>query len=688
MMARTSRHTSVVVVVVVLSWLVVAPASARADTEWVLILDNSSSMEIGGTLELANGTKVPTAPADPERLAVIATLIFRSLMDASDKLTILIFDSSSPGIFRTLPNVADDVRAVGFDTLTYFVGPLQEARRILESSTAENKILLLLTDGAPSDEDASDTQPAISGPQAKALLGLDQGKPKFEVWSLGLSNDVRTRPQQIAFLEDLGRFDQIDTATQLVQKFTEAYADSIRSRPDTGSLKPGAEYGFSVPKYVSEVLVSVATEKPTGVFTAELSGDGANVTAIDGGDNGCKTPPRCHAYQVFKHRRDPDKAADWTLKLPGGRGAVAYGIILRYELHAEIVSMSEAKAGEEKQIIARLTFKGQPFNDAQFFERDGFKAALVLGDQEVDLALRPSDGSFVGTVRVPAPGPQTVEARFSNQWIQLVASREFDAEAWLDLNLVVNPTPLDFGEWTGARAESSRCIHVDLAGSLNADRVPLEAYGEHLPAGYSLRTARQVTLDGSTFEVCLVAPGCCSNRDAPDGAVLILRGADPHYHSGAVTVPLVFKLEATPFITCWWRVIASIIGAIILIIIVNGFVRPKDFDSEEVIRLAQKEKGLSRAPGRRLRELPGGRRGFYRDARVAFDGTGNAIRGKSGAALVLTAARGDPMVTGASGLEMKDPRTRKWTPVDASDGAIYLRRSIVYRTGEFCFRMG
>ena len=64
------------------------------------------------------------------------------------------------------------------------------------------------------------------------------------------------------------------------------------------------------------------------------------------------------------------------------------------------------------------------------------------------------------------------------------------------------------------------------------------------------------------------------------------------------------------------------------------------------------------------------------------------MRATSGVSLILRAAKGDPQVTVMGSLEEKDPRTRKFQPVDLSKGPIYLRRGIVYKLGEFVFRLG
>ena len=70
------------------------------------------------------------------------------------------------------------------------------------------------------------------------------------------------------------------------------------------------------------------------------------------------------------------------------------------------------------------------------------------------------------------------------------------------------------------------------AGSLNADKIPLEASATGLAKGYRLELASPLVIKDGKFHACLVAPGCCTA--APAGATLTVRGVDPHYHDGAV----------------------------------------------------------------------------------------------------------------------------------------------------------
>lgn len=658
-----------------------AAAPARANTEWVLVLDNSNSMDDGATDTVTNA---PLPPNDPDRLAVIATLVFRALMGPDDKLTILTFDSSRPETFKSVPNDANAVRGLVFDTLTYVVGPLAEAKRILEASTATRRILVFATDGSPSPE-TKGADP-IDAAGARKLLGLDPGPGKFEVVALALSKQSQGYVNSMeAFLKPLGRYEFIADPAKLVAAFTNVYADSIRSRPETGRLAPGETYKFTVGKYVTELFVGIATERTSGPFTATLTMDGQALTQIDAGDAGCKNPP-CHAYQVFRTPHDPDKASELVLTLPSSaRGPVAFGTIMKYDLQAELVAAPQkVKVGETLEVVARMTWKGKTFNDPAFFKADGFAATLALGDVEVPLTVS-DDGTFKGSLVVAGePRTDRIAVRFKNQWISLADGREVTVDAWAPLDLKIGA--IDFGTWTGGRKQTRRCIDVSLAGSTNAGTVPIEAFAEGLSGGYELDVPKPLVVKDNKFEACLVAPGCCA--ESPKGVTVTIRGVDPHYHPQAVKAPMVFEVAPTPFLTCWWPYIAAAIGTIIFIIIVVGFVKPRDFDKEDMVRLAKTEQALTRAGGRRLRELPGGKRGFYRNARVAFDGGGNAVRATSGVSLILRAAKGDPQVTVMGSLEEKDPRTRKFQPVDLSKGPIYLRRGIVYKLGEFVFRLG
>jgi hypothetical protein len=260
-------------------------------TEWVLILDNSASMSVGSSLAINNVVST-LPPTDPDRLSVLA----------DDKLTILTFDSSAVGRYRELPATQVDIRGLQFNQSTPFTGPLKRARDILTQSRLPSRRLLLFTDGAPSSDDPLTPQ------QARALLGFDPlpaetmsaktpsgSKQPFEVLSLGLSANLpQLKQMQQIFLSALGPVQSLGSPQEIITSFTSVLAEHMQSRPLTGRLQPGGSYSFPVGKYVSEVLVSMASEQRMPVFSAQLldagrplpvkDDQGSAVTATRSGD--------------------------------------------------------------------------------------------------------------------------------------------------------------------------------------------------------------------------------------------------------------------------------------------------------------------------------------------------------------------------------------------------------------------
>ena len=375
--------------------LPVSPPPSSSGTEWVLILDNSASMSAGSKLT-NNGVLTNIAATDPDRLSVIATLIFRAMLDQTDNLTILTFDSSGKGRYRELLAQPEAIRALIFNQSTPFTGPLRRAHEILTTSALPARVLLLVTDGGPSEDDM------LNAAQARALLGLDQGAPSFAVHSLGLTGGNQTiAGLQRDFLGPLGELLRIDSAQELVKSFTQVFAAQIHSRPESGELAAGGAFSFPVGRYVTSVLVNMASSGRSGPFEARLTADGQPVsTKGESGDNGCATPP-CHTYQVMKAEHDPELAQRFTLLLPRSSGPVAYGVILRYDLAAELVQVpASAQVGEEVEVRARMLWRGETFHDTAFFQADGFAATLELNGVSQPLQLG-SDG----TSRMPASVP-------------------------------------------------------------------------------------------------------------------------------------------------------------------------------------------------------------------------------------------------------------------------------------------
>lgn len=685
-------------------WLLLAwVATAAPGNQIVLVLDNSCSMVAGATVQ---GTGEQLPPNDPDRAAVLGALLVDGLARGSEDQVVVIGFGDADGAPPKIVQGADAIRAMPYAGGTWFAPALRASADKLRASTANQRVLVFFTDGAPSD-----LQDPAEGP--KLLDGI-----KADRIAIGLYGGTQARDQGTLFLrplvdadEDLVLLDATsrDVVAQVVRAFTQAYARVLGSKPLVGSLQPQGSQSFQVSRYVTEVMVTVASESPGPAFQARLVGPKGEVPARASGDNGCPPavvlgnapkvcdPPRRH-YQVFRGASDPYAPATWTLDLPQAPGRVEYGIILRYDLHASLELPATTKVGEPVAVGARLLFRGETFVDQDFFTADDFRAVLEVGGQTVTLE-HAGNGLFRGTWTPTAPG--TVEARvsFANTWLDARADAQVLVEGFLDLNLQPNPNPIELGTWRGERGETRACAEVDLSASLNADRVPVRC----IPDGQSAAVltcgpipGSEADLGGSPgqplrWEVCVIAAGCCGDLPGPDDRpfTITLRGAHDHYASGAVTVPVRFQVEPTGWWRCWWVEIVALLTVLTLGWLLYGFLSPYDFDPAATVRIAGSPAALRRASALVLCEQPGGRRGFYRHARMALAEDGTPVRTVGTARLIIEAGPGArTRFRKAPGLERMDRRTRAWQPVDDEAAAAGFDTGVVYRVGNLYMTFG
>jgi hypothetical protein len=666
--------------------------------EVALLLDNSCSMGTGSQNK-QTGESIP--PNDPERAAVLGTLLVEGLARGSaDRVSVIAFGDNADAPPRSALT-ADEIRALPYVGGTYFRGPLEEAGRRLRASSLKRKLFLFFTDGAP--EDLRDPGEAVTA------LGL-ASTPNVETLVIGLYGSADVRQMGEAYLQPLARGPQdlvfVQRPREVVGAFTRGYARVLGSRPETGTLAPGGMKTFDVGRYVVEVLVATASAEPGDAYSATLQGPKGAVPAQSSGDNGCPPnapryreaprlcqPPHRH-YQVFRAANNPDAPSRWTLALPQGPGDVDYGLILRYDLVATLAVPATARVGEPVQLDAQLLFRGKTFDDEAFFGADGFAAVAHLEGKEVPLR-HAGGGRFVADWTPSEPSPAgavtPVQVTFRNAWMEQTARREVKVEGFLDLTLAPNPSALDFGAWRGERKATRRCEVIDLSRSTNADRVPITCTPKGGVEGGTLTCepvpGSEADLGNGRkgqplrYEVCFEASGCCQDL-APTDLGATFQGAHAHYAASAVTVPARARVEATGWLRCWWPWLATAAGLLFTLWLVLGFVRPHDFDAATCVYVAGSEAGLRRSSAQVLRELPGGLRGFYRDARMCLTAGGDFTRTPRAAVVALEAGpAGTTRFLTAAGLERKVQRTGRWEPVPTEEQAAGFTPHVVYRVG-------
>ncbi len=187
------------------------------------------------------------------------------------------------------------------------------------------------------------------------------------------------------------------------------------------------------------------------------------------------------------------------------------------------------------------------------------------------------------------------------------------------------------------------------------------------------------------LELCYAAPRCQPvPADTQEAVVLAPIGKGLVEADRATTVLLKATVTANPLWFCYWPYLAGAIGAILVIFLLVGFLKPHAFAKSAALFVGSQESHLARDGGRPLYSVPGGRRGFYRSATATFDGSGMTVRRGSGGVLVLHAHGNDIRIEARTDLEVKE-RSR-WRAVPADEKI--LQRGAVHRVGKsFYFRV-
>jgi hypothetical protein len=697
-----------------LAWAValgfaLAPDPARADPgrEIVLLLDNSASMIVGSRVE---GSARELPPNDPERAAVLGAMIVEGLARGSeDRVTIVGF-----GVQRDDPHwIGRDgaaLRAMPYGGGTWFVPALRAAGDVLGSTRRDGRLLVLFTDGFPSDLNTPEAALDLLGatPQARppiVALGL-YGASSSRAQGQQLLSAMVSSPEDLAVIDATGR----DAVMEVVGAFTRSYARALGSRPITARLRAGGELTLPVGRYVTEVLVAAAAAQPGPPFTATLSGPSGDVAPRATGDNGCPdtvapgnapqacAPPR-RSFMAFRGANDPMASSTWTLRVPQAPDEVVVGVILRYDLAVDLDLPARARVGEAVPVDGKLLFRGQTFQDEAFFAADDFAMTVRLGGEGGEggdevLLTHAGGGRFTGTWTPTAPGEREAMLTAHNTWLDLRDTGRVDVEGFLDLDLRPTPNPIELGSWAGERGSAERCADIDLSGSRNADQVPVTCAVEGQSDGAGVSCAPVPGSEAALasgkpgqplrWRVCVRAEGCCDALPGPtdEPFVVTFQGAHPHYAAGAVRVPVRWSVTPTGWWACWWIEVLTAVGACALGVLVYGFLSPNSFDPALSVRVAGSEAGMRRASALVLCEQPGGRRGWYRSARLALAADGSPVRDLRRAAVALHAGpRGTTSWGRGAAIERFDRRASRWVALPPEDLAAGADPGVVYRCG-------
>jgi hypothetical protein len=263
--------------------------------------------------------------------------------------------------------------------------------------------------------------------------------------------------------------------------------------------------------------------------------------------------------------------------------------------------------------------------------------------------------------------------------------------------------PLDLGTVAAGTPAYKRCVDLSFAGSrgvlyqqfkLTATKPKgCESYPTMFDgdAGYALHEADGVVveiLDARTVSICLANVPRCSG-ESPEPAVLTVQAMSPDFPEQKATLDVKWNVTGRNPLACWWWLIAAIGGSLFVIIVGYGFIRPFRFNVDDQVQLAGKREQLSRAVGRRLRDLPGGRSGWYKSASVGLLENGQATSKVATSIVELHARKGEVIIKSRGGLERVSHQTKKLEPVAEAatkDGHL-ASKNTVYAAGNLFFQI-
>lgn len=324
-------------------------------------------------------------------------------------------------------------------------------------------------------------------------------------------------------------------------------------------------------------------------------------------------------------------------------------------------------------------------------------AVLVIGGDEIPMML--AGDRFEVTRELPL-GPSAVDAQLV---LRHPGGEVRSAEEHMDVlpDAIVRLAPRqDLGTVEAGCGVEEHCRPLDLSSGQALERTalkvtrndPFEDLRITLQRGeesFSLERDRPVELGASAdpISVCFAPPSCTELPDDVHAEIYVspadLRLATP---DRSAATRLVADVTPSTWLACnlWWCLL--IIGTLLTLFIIWGYVRPHAFPSGALIQVADQERRLARDPGRPLRSVPQGRRGFYRTATCAIDPSGFTVKRSRPHVLQLKADRGRIALM-PRGAAVERRQRGKWVAIDRRAEPFVLSGATYRVNQNFVFRV-
>jgi len=530
--------------------------------------------------------------------------------------------------------------------------------------------------------------------------------PRTVIWlSDGRADDPQATKQAIAGMKAsgsgvtavvLGRGDlrlareagldaqQVASPVQLMKAFAGAFRrivqapyeidNEVASAPSF-EMQPDVREAWIV-VYGNDSLGEVSIAGPQGTVRADAAKD---------------SQPGAGAYKVAYLERPV--GGRWTVQAQGGGPGVAYAVVQRSALAPALLAPSSAVAGIRTQLIVALKSgtSGAFVTDPRVLGETRMMVFVEgrwveLEDDGANGDAKKGDGRFSGWAQFETAGEARIRVRAMSPMLDRTVETVVKVAGVFESG---GPLEADLGT---LKAGTTACRPAHLLGK-HQGAVPFElrelrepAFGHELelstPGGI-LRPGERPKLiaSGAALQICLRASKRAPSSTASGEPWLELRVAGTQDSRHAVTVKLRWRVEGLSFWERWGWLILLILGILLALFVILGFVLPKRLQSSLALTFVPDRRELDEQTPQPVSQWKGVGIGFYRDARAFLHSNFRLSGNPRGALAGLHAEAAGTRVRPGRGISLfRETLDSDWETVDGEGRR--ARGGDVYRIGE------
>jgi len=478
---------------------------------------------------------------------------------------------------------------------------------------------------------------------------------------------------------------QVSTPAEIMRAFAGAFRQVIQAPYEIDNLVSAAPQ-FEMKPNVDEAWIVVYGDATLG----EVRIEGPEATV--GADYATEVWPSAGAYRVAYMRRPA--AGRWTVRATGGGAGVAYAVVQRSALQPTLLEPRTAISGAQVALVGgvRAGLEGELITDPKVLSDLTLTAqfqgqTVTLRDDGDGGDATASDGRYTAQVTFRGSGevPVTLHLRGT------VVDRSIDAKVEVSgvFRYTGEPIEVDLGS-LGVDAEACRelVFEADHQGEVPfaLRRLKRPPAGHRLEVRLSNGTLTPggepvIGRPGDRFEVCLTTSPEVPSSTAEGEPWLALQVAGSDQAEHQLTIALRWQVRGLSFWQRWGWLILWILGILLLVAIIAGYVVPQRFSGTLAVVFVPDREDLDEQTPQPVKQWKGVGIGFYRNARAYLHADFRLSGNPQGAIASLHAERGGAKVMPGKGQALwRETLDGDWDRMPAQGRR--ARAGDVYRVGE------